>query len=144
MSNYDLATSTTSISLLTVDSSVRCSSLPDHVIDDGLQEWIAFKTDIFKDENKTNNATPTQSTVPGQGTTGRYRNRAVGLKSLSTNIASTNRAKFLVGFNRIDNIVAVTYLEESRLVTHDRPNSLATSLRYELIGFYCTTHKLKV
>lgn len=125
MSNYDLATSTTS--LLTVDSSVRGSSLPDHVFDDGLQEWIAFKTDIFKDDNQTKIEASTQSTR--QRPTGRLRNRAVGLKSLSTNIASTNRAKFLVGFNRIDNIVAVTYLEESRLVTHERPNSLATSLR---------------
>ncbi|KAH9393280.1 hypothetical protein TYRP_021970 [Tyrophagus putrescentiae] len=129
MSNYDLATTATS--LLTIDSSVCDSSLPDQslqVIDDGLQEWIAFKADIFKDDNQTNKSKPKYSSAPRQD---RFRNRAVGLKSLSTNIASTNRAKFLVGFNRIDNIVAVTYLEESRLVTHDRPNSLATSLRIE-------------
>lgn len=133
MSNCDIATRTTN--LLTIDSSVKSgkarreSSLPGHVFDDGLQEYIIYKPDIFKDDTQTNTTTPTQSSVPRQGPTGRLRNRTVGPKSFFTNIASTNRAKFLVGFNRIDNIVAVTYLEESRLVTHCRPNSLATSLR---------------
>lgn len=140
MANCDLTTAT---SLLTIDSAAavlrstspeygRASSLA--LQEDGLQEWVAFKSDLFKcsDTPSCNSTVPTV-VVPSPSSTMISKLRGPRSKhSASTtkyNLASTNRAKFLVGFNRIDNIVAVTYLEESRRVTHDRPTSLATSLR---------------
>ena len=108
-----------------------------------MQDWIAFKTDLFKNvdiqNNNNNNTLPSTSAIKKYSTSrmpskpSLVRKQIIKNNNITANnkfnLASTNRAKFLVGFNRIDNIVAITYLEESRRVTHDRPTSLAASFK---------------
>lgn len=67
-------------------------------------EWVAFKASLF----------------PGQPSS----QRRVTRPSLTA-----PRPHFLVGFNPVHQVVAVTLVEQTRRVSHDRANSLATCLR---------------
>lgn len=115
---------------------------------DCLDEWIAFKPDLFK-QDFGNGSAPQSS-----GINGKVVRRRNSLSSISSPLsrfsfcksssstassrqsscesvvaATKSRPQFLVGYNRLDNIVAVTLLEESRRFNHDRPTSMAVCLQ---------------
>lgn len=79
--------------------------------DDSMDEWIAYKENLFVSSKQQ----------PQHNFVGKRRRKPV--IDLKDN-------QFLVGYNRMDNLIAITLVEQSRRSTDDRSNCLAICLRY--------------
>lgn len=102
--------------ITTASTSSNNYATVNNVDDDGcLFEWVAFKENLF----------PTASNILSK-----KENNNNLIQFTNSVKSNANRSHFLIGYNSVDNLVAITFVEESRRVSHDRSNSLATSIRY--------------
>ena len=86
---------------------------------DSMDEWVAYKENLF-----ISSSTSVSQQHQHQQFNGKRRKRKPLL------MMDLKENQFLVGYNRMENMIAITLVEQSRRSTDDRSNCLATCVQY--------------